>query len=545
MSSFEAKRTAELKKALNFLYEASKILVSSHETKKSLSDILNLMSYYLNMHRGMVLLKDKLSDELYIAVSHGIDKDIQESIRYKIGEGIVGRSFQSKQAIVVFDIKEEPLFTNKSNRKSSDENLSFYAIPIKLRDEIIGVLAVDKRKEDVVSYGEDVDILKMISLLIAEFVKNMETIEDEKKLIEEEKSYFAKDAKKKYSFEGLIGISSKMKHVFDMIKLVSNTRSTVLIRGESGTGKEVVAKTIHYNSDRANKPFVAVNCAAIPKDLLEAELFGYEKGAFTGAVAEKKGKFELANGGTLFLDEIGDLPLEMQVKLLRVLQEKTIERIGGTKSIEIDVRIIAATNRDLEDMVRKKDFRLDLYYRLNVVSIFLPPLKERREDIPLIANHVLSNLNTLYSRNVKFDVSTMEVLLNCSWPGNVRELENCIERSFVFTSGNYIYKDALSCMRGDICYSHLLENNLKQNEVFIPKQEIYQKFKNTDAEVNTADNIHRTRQEDVVDQTEKGRIIAALEKAGWVQAKAARLLGMTVRQLNYRIQKYNIEIKNL
>ncbi|MCX7760403.1 MAG: sigma 54-interacting transcriptional regulator [Hydrogenothermaceae bacterium] len=351
--NLKEKQLAEVKRSLRLIYEVSKILSSSYETKESLYKILKLLSYYIDMHRGMILVKDKLSNELFVLVSYEIDKNLQDILRYKIGEGIVGKSFKYGQIIVIQDIKEEPTFMNKTKRKLMNENLSFYAIPIKVKNETIGVLAVDKKKEDVISYDEDIDILKMISSLIGEFIKKVERIEDEKKVLEEEKSYFAMDAKKNYSFDGLVGNSTKMKHVFEMIKLVSNTKSTVLIRGESGTGKEVVAKTIHYNSDRANKSFVAVNCAAIPKDLLEAELFGYEKGAFTGAIIEKKGKFEVANGGTIFLDEIGDMPLDMQAKLLRVLQERKVEKIGSTKSIDVDVRIIAATNRNLEEMVKK------------------------------------------------------------------------------------------------------------------------------------------------------------------------------------------------
>ena len=236
----------------------------------------------------------------------------------------------------------------------------------------------------------------------------------------------------RYQFDEIVGSSGKMQEVYKIIEQVSNSNATILIRGESGTGKELVARAIHYNSPRSEKSFVGVSCAALPETLLESELFGHEKGAFTGAVGQKAGRFELAHRGTLFLDEVPDLSLAMQVKLLRVLQEREFERVGGTKTVRVDVRLIAATNRDLERAVAEGEFRADLYYRLQVIQVFLPPLRDRAEDIPALVEHLIEKLNNQNQKNVRFvSPEAMGMLMKYSWPGNVRELENAIERGVV------------------------------------------------------------------------------------------------------------------
>jgi Nif-specific regulatory protein len=302
-----------------------------------------------------------------------------------------------------------------------------------------------------------------------------------------------------------------MHEVIKTVLKVSKSKATVLLRGESGTGKELIAKAIHFESPRAKGPFIAVNCAAIPETLLEAELFGYERGAFTGAVTAKPGKFELANGGTLFLDEIGEMSPTLQAKLLRVIQEHTFERLGGTKSINVDVRIIAATNKDLEDMVKKGLFREDLYWRLNVVSIFLPPLRERKEDIPLLIEHFLKRFNKEYGRRISISSQAMEKLIRYSWPGNVRELENTIERLVILAEKEEITVEDLPI--------HIKSEMLKP---FNPS------------------NTYSLKKE--IEELEKRRIEEALKKCDYNQALAARLLGITQRQIGYKIKKYKILI---
>jgi Nif-specific regulatory protein len=302
-----------------------------------------------------------------------------------------------------------------------------------------------------------------------------------------------------------------MHEVIKTVLKVSKSKATVLLRGESGTGKELIAKAIHYESPRAKGPFIAVNCAAIPENLLEAELFGYERGAFTGAVTAKPGKFELANGGTLFLDEIGEMSPALQAKLLRVIQEHTFERLGGTKSINVDVRIIAATNKNLEDMVKKGLFREDLYWRLNVVSIFLPPLRERKEDIPILIEHFLKRFNKEYGRRISISSQAMEKLIRYSWPGNVRELENTIERLVILAEKEEITVEDLPI--------HIRSEMLKTFNL---------------------NNTYSLKKE--IEELEKRRIEEALKKCDNNQARAARLLGITQRQIGYKIKKYKILI---
>ena len=301
-----------------------------------------------------------------------------------------------------------------------------------------------------------------------------------------------------------------MKEVIKTCLKIAKTKASVLIRGESGTGKELIAKAIHYNSDRAQAPFITINCAAIPETLLEAELFGYEKGAFTGAYTSKPGKFELADGGTLFLDEIGDLPLPLQAKLLRVLQEQTFERLGSTKVIKVDVRIIAATNRELEQMIKKGEFREDLYWRLNVVPIYLPTLKERIEDIPILVDHFLNKFNSHYGKNVKISSDVLNIFLKYSWPGNVRELENLIERLVLLCENEVIKKEDLPF--------YIIEEaeNVKKKPSprGLPRE---------------------------ISELEKEKILEALRLCEFNQSRAARLLGLTRTQLCYRIKKYDLK----
>ncbi|WP_457600597.1 sigma-54 interaction domain-containing protein, partial [Hydrogenivirga sp.] len=316
----------------------------------------------------------------------------------------------------------------------------------------------------------------------------------------------------KLHVEGIVGRSRGIMGVLELVHRVAHTNATVLLRGESGVGKEVFARAIHFLSPRADRPFIAVNCGAIPENLLEAELFGYEKGAFTGAYSSKKGKFELANGGTLFLDEIGELPLHLQVKLLRAIQEKEIERLGGSKPIKVDVRIIAATNRDLERMVKEGKFREDLYYRLNVVPIFIPPLRERREDIPVLAQHFLEKFRKEYNKEVTISPEVMDAFMRYEWKGNVRELQNVIERMVILdTDGVLTEEDLPPEIRRD--------SPRRTSRVEPPP-------------VNG----------ETIWEVEKKLIEKALEESGFIIKEAAKRLGMTPRQVSYRIQKYGIKL---
>jgi Nif-specific regulatory protein len=505
------------KLAMQTIYEISSVLNASLNKKMTLENVLNILKSNLQMNRGFILLYDNVAKNLYMAASIGIDKKLENAIRYNVGEGIVGTVFKLGSPIMVPDIKSEPIFQDKIYREDK-ENLSFMAVPIKDGMDTIGVLAVDKNVADIYTYTSEIDLMKMISTLLSSFIRKVDEILKERERLWEEKSRLESELTKKYSFTGLIGVSKAMQGVYKSILMATQSKTTILLLGESGTGKEVVAKTIHYNSDRKDKPFIAINCASIPRELIESELFGYEKGSFTGANSSKKGKFELADGGTIFLDEIGDMPLEAQSKLLRVLQEKKIEKIGAQRDIEVDVRIIAATNKNLEEEIKKGNFRLDLYYRLNVLSIYLPPLRKRLEDIPLLAEHFLVKFNKEYNKELSLSDEALDILMHCNWPGNIRELENCIERAALFTESSIIKAEDLSCQRNIPCFG------------------IYAK-----SEIENEREENSFNKQTAID--EKMLIVDALEKAGYVQAKAARLLNLTVRQLNYRIKKYNIQIK--
>jgi Nif-specific regulatory protein len=318
-------------------------------------------------------------------------------------------------------------------------------------------------------------------------------------------------------FDNIIGDSPQMRRVFELVRQVAKWNTTVLIRGESGTGKELIANAIHYNSPRAGGPFIKLNCAALTDNLLESELFGHEKGAFTGALSQRKGRFERADNGTLFLDEIGDISPVFQVKLLRVLQEGEFERVGGMRTLKANVRIVAATNRDLETEVEEGSFREDLYYRLNVMPINMPPLRERLADIPELARFLLDKLSVLQGRSLEMTGSALRLLLRYNWPGNVRELENCLERAAVMSEGGMIDRDVIS-----------LSGVTEQSLVAKP----------------STPNIDESLLDDS-DLDEREKVIAALEEAGWVQAKAARLLQMTPRQIAYRIQTLNIRVRKI
>jgi Nif-specific regulatory protein len=364
-----------------------------------------------------------------------------DRVKYKLGEGIIGRVIQTGEAVAIPKISEEPLFLNRtaSRKMKGMGEISFMCVPVQKGAQVVGALSVDRAYDPDYSLNDGTKLLSVVATMLARHAINLETIQLEKEALRDENKRLKDELENKYRINNIIGNSNKMREVFQMISQVSRSNATVLIRGESGTGKELVANSIHYNSKRAKMPFVKVNCAAIPNNLIESELFGHEKGAFTGAPEQKKGKFELADGGTLFLDEIGELPLNMQVKLLRALQEGTIDRIGGTRTIYLDVRIIAATNADLNAAVAEKKFREDLFFRLNVVPVELPLLSERPEDIMVLAHHFLTTeARAANQSRAAFSLSAMAALSAHPWPGNVRELQNRIRRALTIFDGQSI-----------------------------------------------------------------------------------------------------------
>jgi len=488
-------------KILLALLEVSRVMNSSFDLKRNLVNAMHAFRDFLEMERGSVFLLD--SGELRIVAAHGLTTEQIDKGRYKLGEGIVGRALQGDSPMIIPNVGDEPLFLDRTGSRPDREGISFLCVPIRFKGEPIGVLSVDRVfKDRAVTVDEDIRVLKIVASIIAQSVILWRHYTD----AEKENETLKRELKGRYSLPNIIGGSDRMQEVFEAVHRVAGSKATVILYGESGTGKELIAKAIHYMSPRAKGPFLKFNCASIPEGLLESELFGHEKGAFTGAIAARKGRFELAHGGTLLLDEVGDLPVNLQPKILRVLQEKEFERIGSEKTIKSDVRLIAATSRDLEALLRAGSFREDLYYRLNVVPVSLPPLRERKEDIPLLAEHFLGRFNEENAKKVSITPGAMKALSDYDWPGNVRELENTIERLVVMSAGNIIAAPNLPV------------------GLRLPGRR--------------AGSRESLRAE--IEDIERAGIEEALRQAGWVHAKAARLLGLTQRQIGYKVKKYGI-----
>ena len=528
------------------IYEIRKILSSSLDLNKTAREVLGVLSSHLKMRRGMVSLVQG-SGELHVVEATGMSAEAVLRGRFRKGEGITGKILQTGMPMVVPDVAKEPLFLNRTGSRSLAEGqvVAFIGVPIKVGRETIGVVSVDREvNNQPMNFEADVRFLAMVANLIGQTARLHQNVAAEREEMMQQQQRLQKELQGKYRLENVIGHSKRMQEVFAEVHQAAPGRSTVLLRGESGTGKEVIAHAIHYLSQRKDAPFIKVNCAALSETLLESELFGHEKGSFTGATQERKGRFEMAQGGTLFLDEIGDISPAFQTKLLRVLQEREFERVGGNKPIHVDVRLIAATNRNLEQDVAKGQFRADLYYRINVVSLFLPPLRERREDIPLLVEHFLEKFNRENKRKIAIAPDALQIMLKCNWPGNVRELENCVERTATMTRGGVVQDVDLPCQKNK-CFSLVLQS-YGQAEKTIAITPVF--GESSASSVTIADEPYTeapTNDDDAILGTERERLVQAMEQCGWVQAKAARLLNLTPRQIGYALQKYNIVVKRL
>lgn len=504
------KREALELECLSLIGEA---LSSSLDLKATLRDIFQILAERMGMSRGTLTLLNPRTGELAIEIAHGLSFEEQRRGRYRLGEGITGRVVESGKPMVVPRIGEEPLFLDRtrSRRKIPKDKISFLCVPIKVGQNVLGALSVDRLFTEEISLQEDLRLLSIIAAMVGQAVKLNQVLEEEKERLLDENIKLHRELQERYKLTNIVGNSRKMQEVFQAILQVAPSDATVLIRGESGTGKELVANAIHYNSPRSSGPFVKVSCAALPESLIESELFGHEKGAFTGALSAKKGRFEMANGGTIFLDEIGDLSPTVQVKLLRVIQEREFERLGSSSTIQVDVRIIAATHQDLEELIRKGRFREDLYYRLNVFPIYMPPLRERKTDILLLAEHFLEKYSRQYNKKIRrISTPAIDMLMAYHWPGNVRELENWMERAVILCNE-------------EVIYSYHFPPTLQTAE---------------------ATGTHpRVPLKAAVAQFERELIIDALKSTRGNRAKAAKLLQTTERILNYRIRSLNIDPK--
>ncbi len=504
----------------NVLYRVSRVLTKSLDMEEMLKELLEILHNEAGLLHGLVTLSDPENSQLKVRAIHVNSDSVRKSsnaVRYREGEGIVGRILQIGESIVLGQILSEPRFLDKL--EVYDINLPFIGVPIKRGSDVIGVLAAQPNVPADELLPERTRFMQMIANLIVQTVTLVNNVENEKRDIAEERDELRREVRGKYGFENMVvGNTDAMRRVFDQVRRVAKWDSTVLIRGESGTGKELIASAIHYNSPRVTNPFVKLNCAALPETLLESELFGHEKGAFTGAMKQRKGRFEQANGGTLFLDEIGEISPLFQAKLLRVLQEGEFERVGGNSTIRVDVRIVAATNRNLEGEVEQGKFREDLYYRLNVMPLKIPPLRERIEDIPELTQFIVEQLARQQGCELTITDNAVRMLMSHSWPGNVRDLQNCLERAAVMAEGGIIDRDVIYLSGLDVDFPP----PARQPTNNVPAMDF------ADA-----------------DMDERERVVAALEQAGWVQAKAARLLGMTPRQIAYRIQNMNINMRKI
>lgn len=554
--------------ALTGIFEISKILTAPTRLETTLANVVNLLQSFLQMRHGVVALlaDDGVPD---LAVGAGWSEGSDERYRGRLPQRAVDQIVATAMPLVAENIAVHPAFglaDMEALGASETTRVSFIGVPIRIDAKVVGTLTIDRiwDERSVFRLDSDVRLLTMIANLVGQTVKLHRVVAQDRERLMHESYRLQKELselkpsrdRKKVHVEGIIGDSPALRGLLDKIAIVAKSNSTVLLRGESGTGKELIAKAIHEMSPRAKRPFIKINCAALPESVLESELFGHEKGAFTGALNSRKGRFELADKGTLFLDEIGEISASFQAKLLRVLQEQEFERVGGNQTIKVDVRVIAATNRNLEEAVARNEFRADLYYRISVVPMILPPLRERRSDIPLLANEFLKNFNTENGRALSFDRHSIEVLMSCGFPGNVRELENCVQRTATLAPGPEIVRSDFACCHSQ-CLSAMLwkggsEAGAQRSLPIVPLSVLPAKAPREadvsggppalESDGSTSSPASGGLSGSMAD---RDRVVAAMEKSGWVQAKAARLLGLTPRQIGYALKKHGIEVKRL
>ena len=495
---------------LQLLYHISCLLDTSLDLREIVSPVLEALAEHMNMNYGTLTLLNRKTGDILIEAAHGLSPQQARRGRYKLGEGVTGQVILTGEPAVIPRKSESPLLLDKT-RRGKGADTSFICVPIKVGQEVVGALSVDQAFAPEANLQDDARLLSIIASLIAQAVKLRRVAQEERDRLAEENERLKQELRERFRPSNIVGNSHEMQQVYDQIAQVSKSNATVLILGETGTGKELVAHAIHYNSDRADKPFLKAHCAALPENLIESELFGHVKGAFTGAISDRKGRFELAHGGTLFLDEIGDVPPAIQIKLLRVLQEREFERVGDTKTIKVNVRMLAATNRNLQEMVAQGKFREDLFYRLNVFPIYVPPLRTRKADVVLLADFFLEKYAKEQGKRVRrLSSAVIDMLMSYHWPGNVRELENCLER-------------AVLVAEGDVIHPYHLPPTLQTAEA---------------SGAVTSGNLKER-----VDAFERDLIVDALKSTRGNMAAAARNLQTTQRIFGYKVHQYAIDPK--
>jgi Nif-specific regulatory protein len=489
--------------------EIARILEKTLEMEKVVSPILECVSKHLSARHATITIFNRATNEVQIEAALGLTPQQTSRGRYKLGEGVTGKVAQSGEPMIIKKTFESPLYLNRTERQTGE--MSFICVPIKAGKNVIGTLSVDREYDASSDLNSLADALQIVASLVAQSAEIRRQAQESSHKLEAENQLLREQLKDRFRPSNIIGTSHEMQEVYDQIAQVSSSATSVLIQGETGTGKELVAAAIHYNSDRADKAFVKAHCAALPENIIESELFGHVKGAFTGATGDRKGRFELADGGTLFLDEIGEIPPSIQIKLLRVIQEREFERVGDAKTIKVNVRLIAATNKDLQSMSAEGKFREDLFYRLNVFPIFVPPLHKRKSDILLLADYFLEQYSVASGKDVRrLSSEVIDMLYSYHWPGNVRELENMVERAILLTEG-------------DVVYPHHLPPTLQTAEASGRRPESSLK--------------------ESVDGFERDLIVDALKSTRGNMASAARTLKTTQRIFGYKVHKYGIDAK--
>jgi Nif-specific regulatory protein len=513
------------------LVETSRRMTRCLEPARVIREMLQLMSELIGLNRGRVVLPDPADASgrtLQIAHAYGLTREEAERGRYQWAEGITGRVMASGVGCIVQDVDAEPEFLFRAVQRTTlpPDTVSFIAVPVMGAHGQFGVLAAHRLRARPRSLSNDLTLLSALAALIGQVLQVNRLVAERTAVLEQENHRLRHALQERPAQRpnpaGIVGSSLPLRQALQQIEQVASADVTVLLLGESGTGKELFARALHLQSPRRAGPFVRINCGAIPEALFESELFGHERGAFTGAVTARSGRFEQAQGGTLFLDEIGDLPLPMQVKLLRVLQERRIERLGGQgREIEVDIRLVAATHQDLHRLVETGRFRADLMYRLNVIPVLLPALRERRGDIPELVHTFVSRLNQQHQRNVIVGAAAMATLCNHTWPGNIRQLGNVLERLVLLSGDGELTVTAVA--------RALAEETARQDRV--PDAPLASPPAPPPAAAPAARHYDWVRPEDLE------RIECALQRCGGNQARAARELGLTARQLGYRLRR--------
>lgn len=500
---------------LSLLFDISYTLESSLELREVIRPVLLKMADGLGMKRGTITILNREDGTASISEAVGLPNGQSQQEYLLACKDLVQQAMESGQAIVVPDISKEPALKTRwqqeQNVDPGSPAAAYICVPIKFGTESIGALSVERILDGRARLSSDRRLLSLIANIIAHTVHFHRLAQERMESLQRENERLQEQIETNFRPPNMIGNSATMRSVYRQIEQVANSATTVLIRGESGVGKELIARALHEQSPRKGKAFVKFNCAALPEAIIESELFGHEKGAFTGAVAMRKGRFEIATGGTIFLDEIGDVSPATQVKLLRVIQEKEFERVGGHTPIKADVRILAATSRNLEEMIEQNQFRSDLYYRLNVFPIYAPPLRERKSDILLLADYFVEKYAKLNQKAIRrVSTAAIDLLMSYHWPGNVRELENCIERAVLLCQGKAIE-------------AHNLPPTLQKKDA---------------TEKTSAGTLDAA-----VSALEFEMIVSELKTCEGNMAAAARRLGMTERQMGLRVKKLGIDFK--